>query len=182
MSETSPPITLRDGRVVTIRPLAASDKQALLDFGHSLPEDDWRYLQNDLRASETVTWLVNASDGERWRQVVAASDDGTIAAYSSARLMPGWSSHVADLQLLVGQRWRNVGVGRSLARGLVDAARAMGAGKLQVSMIQEQRYGFEIFGRMGFAQEGTLLNHTRDRDGQRHHLVVMALHVEPRVE
>jgi len=165
--------TLRDGRTVTIRPLAAEDGPALLAFGAALPQDDWLYLQNDLRNPDVVGRLISARDAEHWRQLLAVAADGTIAAYSSARLLPGWSSHVADLQLLVAEGWRRVGLGTLLARETVDAAREIGAIKLMVDIVEEQADGLTIFTRLGFTREGLLINHTRDRDGNRHNLVVL---------
>lgn len=170
---TSTHLALRDGRTIMIRPLAQGDGAALLSFGNTLPQDDWLYLQNDLRAAEVVTRLVNARDAEHWSQVVAVAPDGAVAAYSSARLLPGWSSHVAKLQLLVAEGWRHAGLGTALARAIVGEARSLGAAKLMVDMVEEQADGISIFTHLGFTHEGLLVNHTRDRDGRRHNLVVL---------
>jgi GNAT superfamily N-acetyltransferase len=178
-----PALTLRDGRSVVIRPLGAGDADPLLDFGHALPQDDWFYLQNDLRAADVVARLVNARDAEHWRQLVAVAPGGRAAAYSSARLLPGWSSHVADIQLLVAEDWRRAGLGTALARAIVAAARSLGATKVMVDMVEEQAAGLAIFSRLGFRQEGRLVNHTRDRDGNRHTLVVLGYSfLEPKAE
>lgn len=165
--------TLRDGRTVTIRPLDAGDAAALLAFGAALPQDDWLYLQHDLRSAEVVARLVGARGADHWRQLVAVSPGGEIVAYSSARLLAGWSSHVADIQLLVAEGWRRGGLGTTLASEIVAAARAIGAAKVMVDMVEEQAAGLAIFSRLGFRQEGRLINHTRDRDGNRHNLVVL---------
>jgi ribosomal protein S18 acetylase RimI-like enzyme len=121
-----------------------------------------------------VARLVNARDAEHWRQMVAVTPEGRVVAYSSARLLPGWSSHVADVQLLVAEGWRRTGLGTAMAREIVAAARAIGAAKVTISIIEDQRDGQAIFTHLGFRQEGLLLNHTRDRDGNRHNLVVLA--------
>ncbi|MEN9936682.1 MAG: hypothetical protein RLZZ387_3261 [Chloroflexota bacterium] len=171
-------VPLRDGRTVTIRPLAGGDAPGLMAFGAALPQDDWLYLQNDLRAADVVTRLINARDAEHWRQMLAVSDAGEVAAYASARLLPGWSSHVADIQLLVAEGWRRSGLGTLLAREIVAAARTIGAIKVMVDMVEEQAAGQAIFTRLGFRLEGRLVNHTRDRDGNRHNLIVLGYTVE----
>jgi ribosomal protein S18 acetylase RimI-like enzyme len=165
--------TLRDGRTTTIRPLDGGDAPALLAFGEALPQDDWLYLQDDLRNPDTVARLVNARDAEHWRQLLAVTPQGEVVAYSSARLLPGWSNHVADIQLLVAEGWRHVGLGAALARSIVAAAQAIGAAKVMVDMVEEQADGRAIFLQLGFTQEGRLINHTRDRDGNRHNLLVL---------
>ena len=165
--------TLHDKRSATIRPLAAEDSHALLSFGSALPHNDWLYLQNDLRTAETVARLINARNAEHWSQIVAVSNDGAVVAYSSARLLGGWSSHVADLQLLVAEDWRRTGLGTALAREIVAEARVIGASKVMVDMVEEQADGQSIFRKLGFALEGNLIGHTRDRDGNRHNLIVL---------
>jgi ribosomal protein S18 acetylase RimI-like enzyme len=167
------PTVLRDGRALTIRPLAGDDSAALLAFGAALPQDDWLYLQNDLRSADVAARLIGARDAEHWRQLVAVTPAGEIAAYSSARLLGGWSSHVADIQLLVAEGWRRCGLGTALAHAIVAAAQAIGAAKVMVDMVEEQAAGQAIFAHLGFRLEGRLINHTRDRDGNRHNLVVL---------
>ncbi len=167
-------ITLLDGRSVTLRPLSANDGMALYQFGCSLPDDDWHYLQSDLRSLDTTTRLVNARAAEHWRQLVAADDGGTIAAYASARTLPGRSSHVVTLQTIVTGGWRHVGLGTSVARAIVAAARALGGRKVTVDMVDAQDDGRSIFAHLGFVVEGTLVGHARGRDGRQHNILVMA--------
>jgi len=117
---TAPPqvpfsATLRDGRTVMIRLLEAGDNERLIALGAALPQNDWLHAENDLRSAEMVGRLVNARDAEHWRQIVAVAPDGAIVAYASARLLPARSSHVADIQLIVGEAWRRCGLGTVMA-------------------------------------------------------------------
>jgi len=171
-------VTLRNGRTVTIRPLDAGDNQALIALGAALPENDWLHAENDLRSPEMIARLVNARSAEHWRQLVAVAPDGTIIAYASARQLPGRSSHVADIQLIVDESWRRCGLGTVMAREIVAQARALGAAKVIVDMVEEQLAGDAIFTRLGFQHEGRLVNHIRDRQGRPHNLLVLAYHVE----
>jgi ribosomal protein S18 acetylase RimI-like enzyme len=170
-------VVLRQGGTITIRPLMESDRSALLEFGHNLPQDDWLYLENDLRNPDIITRLVNAHLAENWRQIVAVDEHDAIVGYSAVRRMPGWSSHVADIQLIIAQEWRRYGLGTALARSIFDAARDLGAAKVIVEILEEQTAGQAIFVRMGFHFEGRLSDHVRDRTGGRHNLVLLAYHV-----
>ncbi|NJM09256.1 GNAT family N-acetyltransferase [Candidatus Gracilibacteria bacterium] len=166
---------LRDGRRVTIRRLSEQDRTNLQLFGMSLPTDDLLYLEDDFQSPEIITRLINAHAAENWRQIVAVLDDGTIAGYSALRRLPGWSSHVGDIRLLVGSEWRRSGLGVGLARAIVESAPDLGLSKLMVDMIAEQSSGRAIFERLGFRIEGTLIDHVRDRQGMPHNLLVMAI-------
>jgi ribosomal protein S18 acetylase RimI-like enzyme len=170
-------ISLRQGGTITIRLLEEHDRHALSEFGNRLPQDDWLYLEDDLRSPDIITRLVNAHRAENWRQLVAVDEQGKIAGYSAVRRLPGWSSHVADIQLIVSGEYRRHGLGTALARTIFDAARELGAAKVIVEMLEEQTAGQAIFVRMGFHFEGRFLDHVRDRNGGRHNLVVLAYHV-----
>lgn len=170
--------TLRDGRTVTIRPLTEEDRNALLEFGQSLPEVDSLYLEDDFQNPDIITRLANAAAAENWRQFVAVAEDDTIVGYTSVRRLPGWSSHVADIHLLVDENWRRNGLGSALARQIFDAAPDLGVTKVIVEMLEKQSDGREIFYQLGFRVEGMLHNHARDRNGTLHNLLVLAYHME----
>jgi RimJ/RimL family protein N-acetyltransferase len=175
-SETLAETVLRDGREVTIRPLAEDDRARLLAFGAGLPEDDRLYLEDDLQSHEIITRLVNARAAENWRQIVALAGD-QIVGYCAARQLAGWSSHVAEIQLLISAGWRHEGLGAQMAQAIFEAARELGAIKLIVETVEEQTFGRAIFERLGFRAEGALSAHVRDRQGQQRNLLLLAYHV-----
>ncbi len=164
--------TLRDGRVVTIRPLAESDREAMITFGRALPEDDWLYLELNFQNPNTISRLVNAAAAENWRQVVAVADED-IVGYSNVRSLAGWKSHVADSHLVISEGWRRSGLGMELAQTILGAARDPGVGKVIAEMVEEQRAGRAIFKRLGFHVEGILSDHVRDHHGRHHDMVIM---------
>jgi ribosomal protein S18 acetylase RimI-like enzyme len=169
--------TLRDGRSVMVRPLTEADGPSLLAFGCGLPADDWQYLEDDLQRPEIITRLVNAHQAENWRQLVAISSDGNIAGYAAVRRLPGWSSHVGAIQVIVSDQWRRTGLGTTLAQAVFGAARELGVAKVIVEVMERQGAGVAIFERLGFNVEGSLSHHARDRFGRHHNLLVLAYHV-----
>ena len=176
-SNLTPPVVTRDGRLITIRLIQSEDKDALLAFGTALPEEDWLYLESDMRSADTVARLANAQGAEHWRQVVAV-DGERIAAYASIRMHAGRYSHVAAVQMVVGEDWRRQGLGRAMGAVIVAEAQRLEASKIIAEMLEAQRNGQAIFAHLGFRTEGTLIAHARDRFGKRHNLVVMALVIE----
>lgn len=169
--------TLRDGRTVTIRPLTEHDHASLLAFGEALPEDDWLYLEDDLRSPEIIARLVNAHAAENWRQVVAVNGHSEVVGYSAVRRLPGWSNHVANIRLIVSSGWRRNGLGTAMAQAIFQAARDLGVDKVVVEMLEKQDSGRAIFERLGFQVEGVLSNHARDRQGNCRNLMILSYHV-----
>src|SRR5215216_6280589 len=173
-SQAHPKTVLRDGSDVIIRRLFEEDRAALLAFGAGLPEDDRLYLEDDFESQEIITRLVNAA--ENWRQIVALKGE-QIVGYGAVRRLPGWSSHVADIQLIISADLRRAGLGTVMAQAIFDAARELGVAKVIVEIVEEQAFGRAICERLGFRVEGMLSQHVRDRDGQQHNLLVLAYHV-----
>lgn len=165
-----------NGAEVELRPLDEQDRDRLLSFGASLPVEDVLYLEDDYHSPEIITRLVNASHAENWRQVVAVGN-GEIVGYSAVRRLPGWSSHVGDIRLLIHPDWRRCGLGTGLAQTIFDAARDLGVDKVIVEMLDTQNSGKEIFERLGFRVEGVLTDHAHDRQGQRRDMLVLAYHI-----
>jgi len=161
---------------VTIRPLEDGDRDRLLHFGAALSTDDVLYFEDDYHSPEIIARLVNASKAEHWRQIVAVADD-RIVGYSSVRRLPGWSSHVGTIRLIIHPDWRRSGLGTNLGRAVAAAAQELGVDKMIVEILEMQAGGQAIFERLGFAVEGRLSDHARDRQGQRHTLLVLAHHI-----
>jgi GNAT superfamily N-acetyltransferase len=169
--------TLLDGRVVEIRPLDEVDRSALLAFGRALPQDDLLEIENDFANPDMIARLVNARFDQNWRQIVASIGDQVIG-YGMARRLPGWSSHVASIGLLVSAGWRRSGLGTALLQATIDVARDLDAEKLIVEMLDSQVAGRTVFDHQGFRVEGRLSDHARDRKGQCRTLIVMAYHMQ----
>lgn len=169
--------TLQGDKQVTIRPLAETDRTILYNFGMALPKDDWLYLEEDLQNQEIILRLVNAHAAENWRQIVAESN-GELVAYSAIRRLHGWSSHVADIRLIVAEPWRRIGLGTLMADATFEAARDLGATKVMVEVLEAQHNGKEIFERLGFAVEGILTKHACDRFGDLHNVILLSYHVQ----
>lgn len=169
-------LPLRNGQDATIRLLSEDDRERLTAFGRALSQDDLLYLETDFHSAEIIARLINASFAENWRQIVAEVD-GKIIGYSAVRRLPGWSSHVADIVILVTPAWRRNGLGSGLAQAIFDAARELGATKVIVEMLEEQEGGRGIFERLGFSVEGKLVDHARDRHGVPHNLLILSYFV-----
>ncbi|HEU4322241.1 MAG TPA: GNAT family N-acetyltransferase [Roseiflexaceae bacterium] len=168
-----PAVLLPDGREATIRPLEERDRAALAAFGAALPAEDCLYLEEDFQSTETISRLVNASAAENWRQRVVEVE-GEIVGYTSVRRLTGWSSHVADITLVIAEKYRRQRLGTALAQAIFEASQELGLRKLMIEMLEEQLAGVAIFARLGFKVEGMLLSHARDRLGKFHNLLVLS--------
>ena len=85
----------------------------------------------------------------------------------------GWSSHVAELRVLVARHARSQGLGRSLARAALVEAQQLGCTQAYVEVVAEQDALVAMFQDMGFLPEALLADFVRDSEGVFHDLMIL---------
>jgi L-amino acid N-acyltransferase YncA len=154
-----------------IRPPRPEDLEPLLAFFARVPEGERTFFKEPVLDRPTVEgWLAD----ERGRRGVAVSDDGRVVGWVAVVRLSGWSDHVGEVRLVVDPQERGQGLGRALARWALLQALDCGLRKLYVEVVAEQEGAVAMFGALGFAAEGLLLDHVRDQAGELRDLVLLA--------
>jgi len=111
----------------------------------------WRALERVFRAGETYTYPRDISEadaraawlgapGARVLVAVPVADDAVGAVLGTAKYLPnhpGAGAHVANASFVVGPDGVGRGVGRTLARAVLDGARADGYRAMQFNAVVE---------------------------------------------
>ena len=174
---TYPWTTSVDGVKLTFRLMEPSDRDAILTFARSLPNDDLIFLRTDITEPSTVdAWMSYIKSG-RTISVVAEAD-GKLAGYASIHLNEAlWTRHVGELRVLVGRDHRGIGLGKRLTNEAFAIAKDLGLKKITAQMPTEQRGARQVFERLGFRPEALLADHVMSRDGHTHDLLIMSYDV-----
>lgn len=176
MSDLPQSVTLPGG-TFELRLLAAGDLDAIRTFAGRVNEHDILFLGRDLKHPKVQQAWANALE-EGGMQSLGAFSGGELAGTSAiVRDLLGWSPHVAEIRLIVGEDWRGSGLGRALLQASCDLAVASGAEKLIARMTPDQQGAIAMFEDSGFRGEALLRDHVRDRAGQRYDLAIFSLDV-----
>lgn len=152
-----------------LRRFGAADIDLLAALFAALPQRDRSFLQGRLDRETIARWL-DEEPASRW--LVATGDEAQ--AYLAVIPHEGWSSHVGDLRLVVGDGHRRKGLGRALARhGLLQGVQ-LGLLKITVEVAADKEGDIAMFTSLGFRPEALLEDQIRDRDGALHDLVLLA--------
>ncbi len=181
----SPVSISRTGRVarrlgaidLTVRPMTADDRSAVLAFADGLPDHDLLFLRRDIRDTEVVDEWIGEIDSGRIVTLLAVVDDEMVGYASIDRSQLRWSSHVAEIRVVISEAARGKGLGRLLVEQAFQAAVAAGIEKLVARMTPDQKGAVAAFEGLGFVAEGLMRNHVRDLSGAKHDLLVMGLDV-----
>lgn len=163
-----------DGASVTLREMTPGDRDAVLAFAHGLPSHDLLFLRRDItQPHEVDAWLRDLADGQLVT-LLALEGDRTIGYATVQRDRDAWSSHVAELRVLVDAAWRKRGLGRLLTQEAFAVALGSGIEKMTARMTPDQKGAIRTFQGLGFRPEALLRDHVRDREGKQHDLLVLS--------
>lgn len=122
MSAFPKELAVRDGNKVTVRPLAPTDRDALLQFFLGLPEVDRQFLKDDVTSPRVVeSWTANV-DFDRVLPLVAIIGDRIVADAALLRKRHGAYRAVGTVRVSVAPDCRGQGIGTALLRELCDIA------------------------------------------------------------
>ncbi len=110
---------------------------------------------------------------------VGARRNGEIIGTTAVVLEPNsWSAHVGEMRILIQPDARDIGLGRTLIQESFLIGLDLGLEKLTVRMTLDQEGAIAVFEEMGFKTEALLRDHVKDRDGEKHDLLMLSHDVE----
>jgi RimJ/RimL family protein N-acetyltransferase len=156
---------------VTLRLSEPRDRDAVLAMIRELPEHDLLFLARDMTDPAVVTEWLEETNNTR----ILAVEGGRVCGYAAIhRSSVPWSTHVADLRVMVAVGDRGHGLGRILTQEAFAWALDAGMEKITAQMTLDQKGAISVFEGLGFRPEALLRDHVRDRSGEKHDLLVLS--------
>jgi L-amino acid N-acyltransferase YncA len=159
-----------------VRPLTSSDAAAFGRFAADVSEGERRFVKESLETSDAGFVAMLSEPGVR--RLVAHLDTGEIVGLAGVFLGRGWSSHVAELRVLVAADHRRAGFGRALARAALVTALEEGCTHAYIEVVAEQEGLVAMFQDLGFEPEALLPDFVRDGEGNFHDLMLLTHRVD----
>jgi L-amino acid N-acyltransferase YncA len=169
-------LTLDDGTLVSVRPLSATDAEALLLFFQQLPEEERYWLKEDVSDPAVIRRWLAELDYQRVLPLIAERDGRILADATLHRRGYGARSLLGELRVVVASGHRGKGLGLGLLAELIEVAEAVGLKRLFVEIVsgveQPAAGGAE---RAGFERVAVIPDHLIGPDGRPHDLIILAL-------
>jgi ribosomal protein S18 acetylase RimI-like enzyme len=166
-----------DAGSIEIRPMTQADEAAVLDFARSLPVHDLLFLPRNISEPKVLAAWVKEIERGAIISLLAINGGKVVGCGTIVRDAHSWSPHVGEIRNVVAPEVRGLGVGRTLTQEIFALALEMGLEKLVVQMTVDQVSAIALFEGMGFRGEALLREHVRDRDGNKHDIVVLGHNV-----
>lgn len=156
----------------TVRELVADDADAVREFFAGMPPEDRTFFYQNVEDPAVIAaW---AGDKRRIRRC-AVDDGGALLAIAALNPGQDWTSHVADLVLLVSPAARRRQLGRTMARQMLIEAVQHGFTKVTVMIAADNEGAVDMFRKIGFDAEALLRDQLRDpNDGTLRDTVILS--------
>lgn len=162
----------------SIRTMTVDDAESMLEFAKALPAHDILFMRRNIAEQAGIDKWVKDLQSGRIHSIVALKGD-KIVGYSTIHLTElDWTQHVAELRVSVSADARNSGLGRTLVREAFKLAVTLGVEIITSRMTLDQTSARTLFEELGFSNEAILKDHMKDRAGDYHDLLVMAVNVD----
>lgn len=167
-------ISLPNGAAITLRLMEHGDRDKILAFARSLPQNDLLFLRTDITEPASVDeWIRNVDRGDT--ATVIAEANGEIVGYASVHSdQARWTRRVGEIRVQVGATYRGVGLGRQLAAQIFRLGQLRGLKKMAAMMTPDQGGARAAFEKLGFQVEALLQDWVIDREGRPRDLLIMS--------
>jgi L-amino acid N-acyltransferase YncA len=161
-------ITLPDGLILKLRPMTRDDQYGLYTFFVSLPQEDRRFLRNDVTDRKLIEKWVRNLNYDRVLPILAV-DDGRIVANATLHYQTfGWGRHVAEVRVTITPEFQHRKLGRALLEEITRLASQSKVKKLLARIVTTREGVIKAFERDGFQKLTVLKNYVKDLHQQQY--------------
>ena len=176
-------VTLQNGKRVMFRFLNHQDREELVRLFQEAPEEDIRFLKQDVRDTKLVNSWIDHLNYNKVLPLVAVDLDGNrLMADATLHRGKHAAKHLGEVRIFVGRPYRNLGLGSVLLEELINLAKKEGLHWLKAEIIADHKKVIKAFRAKGFDIRASLEDYFIRKDGFTHDVVLMLRPVVKREE
>jgi RimJ/RimL family protein N-acetyltransferase len=176
-------VTLKNGKRVMFRFLNDQDREGLIQLFQEAPEEDTRFLKQDVKNQKLVNYWVDHIDYRKVLPLVAV-DLETNHLIADATLHRGKhaAKHIGEVRIFVSRSFRNLGLGSLMLDELIHLAFQENLVLLKAEVLADHKKVIKAFRAKGFDIKATLDDYFIRKDGVIHDVVLMMRYVQKKEE
>jgi L-amino acid N-acyltransferase YncA len=176
-------VTLRNGKRVMFRFLGEQDRQSLIQLFQEAPEEDTRFLKQDVKDVKLVGSWVDRINYRKVLPLVAVDlENNRLVADATLHRGKHSAKHIGEVRIFVSRSFRNLGLGSLMLEELINLALKEGLQWLKAEIIADHKKVIKAFREKGFETRATLDDYFIRKDGMTHDVVLMLRPVVKREE
>ncbi len=167
-------LPMANGYRVMLRFLNRQDRESLLRLFQNAPEEDTRFLKQDVKDSETVNSWVENLNYQRVLPLVAVDLEGNrLVANATLHRGEHADRHIGEIRIFVSRDSRNRGLGSKILDELINLASRENLQWLKAEVVTEQKKVIKALRAKGFQTKAILEDYFLRRDGVTHDVVLL---------
>ncbi len=176
-------VSLKNGKRVMFRFLAEQDRENLIQMFQEAPDEDIRFLKQDVKNTKMVaSWLDHLNYRRVLPLVAVDLDSNKLIADGTLHRGKHAAKHIGEVRIFVSRSYRNLGLGSLMLEELINLAFQENLQWLQAEVIADLKKVIKAFRAHGFEQKALLDDYFIRKDGMTHDVVLMLRPVIKREE
>jgi L-amino acid N-acyltransferase YncA len=165
------------GTQATFRIMELEDREKVLQFVYSLPDQDLFCLVDDARDTSGMNHWTEGIRDNFVTTIVAENSDRIIGLGTLETGHVQWTRHLGELSVMVSPDLRGRGLGKLLAKAVFAVAQESELRRILVRVTSTQTTARRLFQHLGFRIEAILADCVIDNKGRTQDLLVMSYDV-----
>uniref|UniRef100_A0A7C3Z092 GNAT family N-acetyltransferase n=1 Tax=Desulfobacca acetoxidans TaxID=60893 RepID=A0A7C3Z092_9BACT len=176
-------VTLQNGKRVMFRFLNEQDREELIRLFQEAPEEDIRFLKQDVKDIKLVSSWVDRINYHKVLPLVAVNlEDNRLIADATLHRGKHAAKHIGEVRIFVSRPFRNLGLGSLMLEEIINLAKKESLHWLKAEIIADHKKVVKAFRARGFEIRATLEDYFLRKDGVTHDVVLMLRPVQKREE
>jgi RimJ/RimL family protein N-acetyltransferase len=167
-------VTLKSGKRMMFRFLTEQDRQGLIQLFQEAPEEDTRFLKQNVKDNHMVNYWMDHIDYPKVLPLLAVDlENNQIVADATLHRGKFASKHIGEIRIFVSRPYRGLGMGSLMLRELIDLALMENLQWLKAEIIADHKKVIKAFLAHGFEPKVLLDDYFLRLDGVTHDVVLM---------
>lgn len=164
---------LKDGTVVTLRPMVKDDEEGLFDFFQELPDELTLFIRHNVKDRNVIRDWAHRLNYDRVLPLLALWDDKIIGDASLHRVSHGWKRHIGRVRVVVSPRYQRQGLATLMLNELVTLGHELGLEKLWAEIPLDSPGAIRACRNAGFACKAVIEGMVKDLRDQNIDVLIM---------
>jgi RimJ/RimL family protein N-acetyltransferase len=166
--------TLKSGKRVMFRFLNEQDRDGLVQMFQEAPEEDTRFLKQDVKDLPLVNSWVDRLNYRKVLPLVAVDlENNRIIADVTLHRGKHAAKHIGEIRIFVSRAFRNLGLGSLMLEETLNLALQENLMWVKAEILAEHKKVIKAFRAKGFEQKAILDDYFLRKDGVTHDVVLM---------
>ena len=167
-------VTLKNGKRMMFRILNEQDREGLVQMFQEAPEEDIRFLKQNVKDPKMVNYWIDHIDYQRVLPLLAVDlESNRIVADATLHRGKHAAKHIGEIRIFVSRSHRGLGVGSLMLAELINLAVKENLQWLKAEIIADHKKVVKAFRAHGFEHKALLDEYFIRKDGVMHDVVLM---------